>query len=109
MQTQEEIMHEAGYVSAADAARAVGLSHVGGIHRMAKAGHLRASRVGVHWYISAASLLRFYGGNPVEAKVKEMLVELGVSAKPGTDVENPPRPVAPVRKTPAPRRARKSA
>lgn len=58
MKGQVEIMHEAGFVTAAEAASLIGAKHVGTIHRMVKREELTGERVGTHWYIQAASLAR---------------------------------------------------
>lgn len=58
MKTQVEIMHEAGFVTAAEAATLLGARHVGTIHRMVARAELEGERVGSRWYVRADSLLR---------------------------------------------------
>lgn len=57
MQSQVEIMHGAGFLTAAEAASLIGAKHVGTIHRMVKREELVGERVGTHWYVSASSLV----------------------------------------------------
>ena len=87
MRSQEKIMREAGYVTATDAAQAIGADNVGTIHRMVKAGKLRGARAGRHWYVSVASLLKAHKDAP---PIIERIRALGVEPKeePSASAEN---------------------
>lgn len=75
---QEGIMREAGYVTAAEAAHAVGLKNVGTIHRRIVSGNLIGARAGYHWYVLVKSLLEAYAdAPPLLARIRA----LGVEAK----------------------------
>lgn len=77
-ETTDQIMRQAGFVSAADAAKAVGLSHPSNIHKMVNKGKLKGQRAGVHLYVSVASLLEAYKeAEPIVARIKA----LGVAPK----------------------------
>ncbi len=90
MSLQENIMREAGFVSAAAAAEAVGVANVGSIHRMAKTGQLRGARAGRNWYVSVKSLLAAYAD---AAPILERIKALGVEPK-----DEPVVPSAPEKK-----------
>lgn len=78
MRTQEKLMRDAGYVTAADAAQAIGADNVGTIHRQVKTGKLVGARAGVHWYVLVKSLLEAHAdAPPILARIRE----LGVEAK----------------------------
>ena len=77
-QTQREIMRDAGYITAAEAAEALGVGNVGTIHRMVKSGRVKGARAGVHWYVSVNSLLLAHAGTPPLIKRIEAL---GVAPK----------------------------
>ena len=79
--TQAEIMHGAGFVTAAEAAEAIGAGNVGTIHRMLKQKKLSGQRLGFYWYVSAASLVDTYSGTPIAERVTKMLKTLGVAPK----------------------------
>lgn len=86
-------MREAGYVTAADAAHAIGADNVGTIHRMVKTGRLEGARAGKHWYVSVKSLLAAHAeAPPILARIRE----LGVEAK-----DAPPAPKKPRRRVAA--------
>lgn len=64
MRAQSQIMRDAGYITAAEAAEAIGVDNVGTIHRMVRTGRLKGARAGTHWYVSVKSLLRAHAGAP---------------------------------------------
>ena len=71
-----KIFREAGFVTASEAANAIGVSNVGTVHRMAKQGKIRFRLAGRHWYISVASLLNFYSETPeILVRIKALGVE----------------------------------
>lgn len=79
MKEQEAIMAEAGFVTAAKAAEAIGASQVGTLHRAVKSERMIGARAGMHWYVSVASLLHEYrGAEPILARIRE----LGVTPNP---------------------------
>lgn len=71
-------MREAGYVTAADAAGAIGADNVGTIHRMVKTGRLVGARAGTHWYVTVRSLLDAHAEAP---PILERILALGVEPK----------------------------
>lgn len=76
MRTQETIMREAGFVTAADAARAVGADNVGTIHRAVRTKRLKGARAGNHWYVSVASLMHEYrDASPLMERIRALGVE----------------------------------
>lgn len=79
--TTEEMLRDAGYISAPDAARAIGASHVATIHRMiSRSKRLEGKRVGAHWYVKVTSLLQVYGDAPgVGENLHKVLKEIGVT------------------------------
>jgi len=79
MRDQERLMREDGYVSAADAARAIGLGYIGNVHRMVRLKQVEGVQIGVHWYVLVASLLERYAGSPT---IVQRILELGVKPKP---------------------------
>jgi len=80
--TEEEIMKEDGFVTAADAARAVGASQVGTIHRAIEGGRLLGTKIVRRWYVSVAALLDQYKNvKPILERVKA----LGVKPNPEHD------------------------
>lgn len=84
MSEQLQIMHDAGYVSAAEAMDAIGLSQVGGIHNLVKKDRLTGMQVGRRWYVSVASLLEEYkDAPPIVSRIKA----LGVEAKRDTELK----------------------
>ncbi len=103
MRTQETIMRESGYVTAADAARAIGADNVGTLHRMVRTKRLKGCRAGNYWYVSVASLLLMHEG--VEP-LMERIRALGVPANPEHTQETPPQPKKSRRKSDG-RKARK--
>lgn len=87
MRSQELIMREAGYVSAADAAEAIGADNVGTIHRMIVNGRLRGARAGKHWYVLVLSLLDNHRDAP---PILDRIKALGVEAKDAAPPSPPP-------------------
>jgi len=84
VRTQETIMREAGFVTAADAARAIGADNVGTVHRAVKTKRLKGARAGNHWYVSVASLLAEYqDAEPLLERIRA----LGVPANPEHEKE----------------------
>lgn len=81
--TQADIMHDAGFVTASEAAAAIGAANVGTVHRMLKAKKLEGQRLGFYWYVSAASLVATYAGTPIAERVEKLLKEAGVKVKKG--------------------------
>lgn len=79
MRPQEKIMRDAGYVTATEAADAIGVSNIATIHRMVKTTKLLGARAGCHWYVSVASLLREHAGAP---PLLERIKALGVKPNP---------------------------
>lgn len=80
MATQVEIMHAAGFVTAAEAASLIGANHVGTVHRMVKKGHVVGERVGIHWYVNACSLLASVDGSPtMQNRITQFMAENGVA------------------------------
>lgn len=75
-----ELMHEAGYISAAEAAVAICRKNVSSIHRMVQRGDVGGTRVGVHWYVSVSDLLKRFNGPGVGEHLRNQLSELGVTA-----------------------------
>ncbi len=80
---QVDIMHGAGFVSASEAATAIGAANVGTVHRMLKQKKLTGQRLGFYWYVSAESLIAAYAGTPVAERVEKLLKETGVKVKNG--------------------------
>jgi hypothetical protein len=66
-------MHEAGYVSAAEAAEAIGVENVGTIHRMLRGERLTGKRVGYYWYVEGQGLYDAYANTPIAKSVEELL------------------------------------
>jgi len=64
MRAQSQIMRDSGYVTAAEAADAIGADSVGTIHRMVKTGRLKGARAGTRWYVSVKSLLLAHADAP---------------------------------------------
>ncbi len=64
MRAQSQIMRDAGYVTATEAAEAIGANSVGTVHRMVKSGRLKGARAGTHWYVSVKSLLLAHADCP---------------------------------------------
>lgn len=81
MKTQTDVMHESGYLTAAEAAEALAKASVSTVHRMAKHGKLAYKRVDVHWYISAKSVLDVVRGTPLEENAKVVLARCGVQTE----------------------------
>lgn len=74
--TQAEIMREAGYVTASEAADAIGASQVGTVHRMVHDERLAGARAGKHWYVLVSSLLDMYAdAPPIVARIKALGVK----------------------------------
>lgn len=87
MRTQEEIMADAGYVTASRAAKAVGYAQTGTIHTMLKDGRLTGARAGTHWYVSVKSLIDAHKDAP---PIVACIRALGVEPK-----DTPPTPKGP--------------
>ncbi len=85
MRAQAEIMREAGYVTAAEAAEAIGVANIGTIHRQVTTGRLIGTRVGRHWYVSVKSLLDAHADAPPLLK---RIKALGVDPK-DTEADKP--------------------
>lgn len=93
MRTQEMIMRQNGYVTASEAAEAIGCDQIGSVHRMLKTGRLQGARAGKHWYVSVKSLLEAHKDAP---PLIERIKALGVEPKDTPD-------------TPAPKKAKPAA
>lgn len=76
-------MADAGYVTAAKAASAMGLSRPGSVHRLIQRGKLRGCRAQAHWYVSVRSLLDAHADAP---PIYRRILALGVTPKDDADI-----------------------
>lgn len=86
MRSQETIMRDAGYVTASEAAEAIGCDQIGSVHRMVRTGRLQGARAGKHWYVSVKSLLEAHKDAP---PLLDRIKALGVEPKDTPPTELP--------------------
>lgn len=72
MREQAVIMRQAGYITVAEAATAIGADSTT-VRRMIRSDKLKGSRVGAHLYVSVQSLLEEYDG-----PIRDRILALGV-------------------------------
>lgn len=75
--SEKQLMAEAGWVPANDAAVGLGVE-LSTIHRRVQGGKLRGQRVGSHLYVAGTELLSSVIGSPLERQVRAVLGNLGV-------------------------------
>ncbi len=80
---QTDIMHRAGYVTAAEAANAIGVTNVGTVHRMLQAKKIAGKRVGYFWFVEGQALYDAYKDTPIERTVRELLTACKIRVKNG--------------------------
>ncbi len=69
-------MKRAGYVTAIEAAEAIGVSQVGTVHRMIQRDPTFGTQAGKHWYVSVARLLFEYrNAEPILERIRALGVQ----------------------------------
>lgn len=79
-----EDMRAAGYMTAQLASEVMGYANVSSAHRLITSGRLRGEKIGVYWFISAASILAMYEGGPLYEVISKRVREARVPVVPHT-------------------------
>lgn len=80
--TQEGIMRESGYVTAAIAADTLGYENVGTVHRAIKEERFEGLQSGRQWYVKVESMLEaFKDVPPIADRIKKLQKEMKTNGK----------------------------